>query len=33
MEKRFGVSYHERHVPSLLKRLNFIHVSVRPRPP
>ncbi|KON63864.1 hypothetical protein KOEU_26730 [Komagataeibacter europaeus] len=33
IEERFGVSYHERHVSALLKRLGFSHVSVRPRHP
>lgn len=31
--ERFGVSYHERHVSTLLKRLGFSHVSARPRHP
>lgn len=33
IEERFGVSYHERHVSTLLKRLGFSHVSARPRHP
>jgi len=33
IEERFGVSYHERHVSVLLKRLGFSHVSARPRHP
>ncbi|WP_185230109.1 IS630 family transposase [Acetobacter aceti] len=33
IEERFGVSYHERHVSALLKRLGFSHVSARPRHP
>lgn len=33
IEERFGVTYHERHVSALLKRLGFSHVSARPRHP
>ena len=33
IEERFGVSYHERTVGKLLKRIGFSHVSVRPRHP
>ncbi|GFE93887.1 hypothetical protein DmAi_19460 [Acetobacter persici] len=33
IEERFGVSYHERHVSTLLKRLDFSHVSTRPHHP
>lgn len=33
IEERFGVSYHERHISALLKRLGFSHVSARPRHP
>lgn len=33
IEERFGVSYHERHISTLLKRLGFSHVSARPRHP
>jgi len=33
IEERFGVSYHERTVGKLLKRIGFSHVSARPRHP
>ncbi|BAK84084.1 transposase [Komagataeibacter medellinensis NBRC 3288] len=33
IEERFGVTYHERHVSTLLKRPGFSHVSARPRHP
>jgi transposase len=33
IEERFGVSYHERHISTLLKRLGFSHVTARPRHP
>lgn len=33
IEERFGASYHERHVSTLLKRLGFGYVSARPRHP
>lgn len=33
IEKRFGVSYHERTVGKILKRLGFSHISARPLHP
>lgn len=33
IEERFGVTYHERYVGTLLKQLGFSHVSARPRHP
>lgn len=33
IERRFGVSYHERSVSRLLHQLGFSHVSARPRHP
>lgn len=33
IERRFGVSYHERSVSRLLHELGFSHVSARPRHP
>lgn len=33
IHERFGITYHERTVGKLLKRLGFSHVSARPRHP
>lgn len=33
IKQRFGVSYHERHVGTLLREMGFSHISARPRHP
>jgi transposase len=33
IKQRFGVSYHERYVSTLLKQIGFSHMSARPRHP
>ncbi len=32
-EERFGITYHERYVGTLLKELRFAHISARPHQP